>query len=73
VGAFAAAWVAGFVVLIAPAGAGAREAALLALLPLAAGDALAVVVISRVLLTAADGLWGSVGALAVKRGRGHLR
>ena len=68
VGAFAAAWSLGFLFLIAPAGAGAREAVLLALLPLASGSALAVVVVSRVLLTFADGVWGSIGALSARRG-----
>ena len=66
-GAFAAAWCLGFLFLVAPAGAGAREAVLVALLPLATGSALAVVVVSRLLLTAADGVWGSVGALSARR------
>lgn len=66
-GAFAAAWSVGFALLVAPAGAGAREAALVALLPLSAGGALTVAVLSRALLTAADGLWGSLGAAAVRR------
>ena len=70
VGAFAAAWSVGFLFLIAPAGAGAREGVLLALLPLPVGAQLAVVLISRVMLTAADGLWGSFGALAVRARRG---
>lgn len=67
VGVFAAAWVLGFAVLVAPAGAGAREAVLVALLPLGAGAALAVAILSRALLTVADGLWGSVGAMAARR------
>ncbi|HWB71663.1 MAG TPA: lysylphosphatidylglycerol synthase domain-containing protein [Egibacteraceae bacterium] len=67
-GAFAAAWGAGFVVLVAPAGAGVREAALVALLSPAmpTGAALAAALASRLLLTAADALWGAAG-LAVRR------
>lgn len=69
-GAFAAAWGAGFVVLVAPAGAGVREAALVALLSPAmpTGVALAAALASRLLLTAADALWGAA-SLAVRRVR----
>jgi uncharacterized membrane protein YbhN (UPF0104 family) len=69
-GAFAGAWVAGFLLLVAPAGAGAREAVLVALLaPLAGtGPALALALASRVLGTAADALWALVGvASGVRR------
>lgn len=56
VGIFALAWVAGFLVIVAPAGAGVREAALVlgfaSVMP--AGAVLAVAVLSRVLLVAAD-------------------
>ena len=56
VGVFALAWVAGFLILVAPAGAGVREAALVlgfaAVLP--AGAVLTVAVLSRFLLVAAD-------------------
>jgi glycosyltransferase 2 family protein len=68
-GAFAAAWSLGFLFLIAPAGAGAREAALVGLLPLPAGAALVVAITSRLLLTLADGAWGSLGALSARRRR----
>jgi glycosyltransferase 2 family protein len=56
IGVFSLAWVAGFLVLIAPAGAGVREAALVlgfaAVLP--AGAVLTVALLSRVLLVVAD-------------------
>jgi len=58
VGAFALAWVVGFLVVIAPAGAGAREAALVLTMGglLSRPDALALALVSRVVLTVADGL-----------------
>lgn len=69
VGAFALAWCAGFVFVIAPAGAGVREAVLVGLLlpTLATGPALAATLLSRLLVTAGDVIWGLVG-LAVSRG-----
>lgn len=65
VGAYALAWVVGFVVVVLPAGAGAREAALLVTLAPVAGAeaALAVALVSRVVLLAAD--LASAGAAAV--------
>jgi hypothetical protein len=66
-GGYALAWAVGFVVVIAPAGAGAREVALLAVLStvLDRGAVLVVVLLSRVLFTVADlalaGLGISVG------------
>ncbi|WP_432483791.1 lysylphosphatidylglycerol synthase domain-containing protein [Kineococcus esterisolvens] len=56
VGGYALAWVVGFLVVLAPAGAGARELALAAVVALALGGGGAAVVVlgSRVLLTAAD-------------------
>lgn len=62
-GAFALAWCVGFAVVIAPAGAGAREAAMIAvLLPVvAAGPALALGLVSRLLVTVADAVWGLAG------------
>ena len=55
-GAFAFAWLVGFVVVIAPAGAGAREAALVLALQTVAtqGAALSLALISRFLMTLAD-------------------
>jgi uncharacterized membrane protein YbhN (UPF0104 family) len=66
IGVFALAWVAGFLVVIAPAGAGVREAALVlgfsGVLP--AGVVLALAVLSRVLLVVADVLLAGVFVLA---------
>lgn len=64
-GAFAGAWAAGFLFLIAPAGAGIREALLTVVLapPLTTGAALAVAVASRLLLTLADAGWALTGWL----------
>ena len=62
VGAFGVAWVVGFVTFISPAGAGAREAALVLMLSgvLSPGRALLVAIVSRVLMTGADlGLAGA--------------
>lgn len=69
-GAFALAWVVGFLVVIAPAGTGPREAALvLALSPvLSSGDALVIALVSRVLLVVSDAL--AAGAAGVI-GRGR--
>jgi len=59
-GVFAAAWFIGFVLLVAPAGVGPREAAMVALLPLTAGAGLLVALVSRLILTVADALWAAV-------------
>lgn len=66
-GAFALAWVVGFLVVIAPAGTGPREAALvLALAPvLGSADALLVALVSRVVMVVADA--GAAGAAALTR------
>ncbi|MGI8874875.1 MAG: lysylphosphatidylglycerol synthase domain-containing protein [Egibacteraceae bacterium] len=68
-GAFAAAWCAGFLFLIAPAGAGARDVAMIALLRIgvAAAPAIAAVLASRLLLTLADVGWGLAGLVAGRR------
>ncbi|MEL6877195.1 MAG: lysylphosphatidylglycerol synthase domain-containing protein [Pseudomonadota bacterium] len=64
---YAAAWIAGFAFFVAPAGIGAREGVMVALLaneiPLA--DALVIALISRILVTVADFLLGG-GALAIR-------
>ena len=62
-GAFAVAWTAGFVAVIAPAGAGVREAALVAVLAPSIGPASAgaVAVVSRLLMTLGDLVWGLLG------------
>jgi uncharacterized membrane protein YbhN (UPF0104 family) len=69
IGAFAAAWCVGFMVVIAPAGGGAREAALIVLLGTGVGAARATVVavVSRLLFTLGDLGWGGAVALAVRR------
>jgi hypothetical protein len=71
-GAYALAWTAGFLVVVAPAGAGVRELALVvALAPvLDRTGALAVAVLSRVLMTLGDLAWGLVGAALHPRSRG---
>ena len=68
-GGYALAWVVGFLVVLAPAGAGARELVLAAVVALAVGGGGAAVVVlgSRVLLTVAD-LLLALGALATAPG-----
>lgn len=70
-GAFAAAWCAGFLVVVVPTGAGTREAVLtVALAPqLAAGaaGALTVAVVSRLLLTVADVVAALLGVAMGRR------
>jgi len=70
VGAFALAWAAGFLVVIAPAGVGIREAALVVALGgiLGRSEALAFAVFSRVILTVVDTVGAGVG-LVVGRAR----
>ncbi len=62
-------------VVAAPAGAGVREVALVAALAplLDRGAALAVAVLSRVLMTLGDLAWGAVGAVLDHRGRGPVK
>ncbi len=70
-GAFALAWAAGPFFVIAPAGAGVREAVIiLSLAPvLDTARATAVAVVSRVLMALGDALWGALGwALRPRRG-----
>jgi uncharacterized membrane protein YbhN (UPF0104 family) len=64
IGGYCLAWAVGFLVVVAPAGAGAREAALAAALsPVLDGAELVVLVLaSRVLLTVADLALAGVGA-----------
>jgi uncharacterized membrane protein YbhN (UPF0104 family) len=65
VGAYALAWSAGTMVVIFPGGIGPRELALIAALaPVAArGPALVVAVLSRLLMTGSDLIWGGAGLL----------
>jgi hypothetical protein len=69
-GVFAAGWVVGFVLLIAPAGVGPREAAIVALLPLSAGAGLVVALVSRLIMSIADATWAGITALDVASRRG---
>lgn len=59
-GAYALAWSAGFLVLLAPAGAGVREGALVLLLAPAygSGTALGIALLARLLATVGDLVWG---------------
>lgn len=72
VGAYALAWVVGFLIIFVPAGAGAREAALVLVLgpALGRGDALALALVSRVLMVVGDLV---VVGLAVVSARVHAR
>jgi uncharacterized membrane protein YbhN (UPF0104 family) len=72
VGAFALAWVVGFLVVFVPAGAGAREAALVLVLGPALGsaNAVALALVSRVLMIVGDFV---VVGLAVLSARLHAR
>ncbi|MGC4175306.1 lysylphosphatidylglycerol synthase domain-containing protein [Demequina sp.] len=69
-GAFALAWLVGFLVVIAPAGAGVREAALVVLLASVAtqAQALSLALVSRFVMTAADAI-GFAAGVAIGRGR----
>lgn len=73
IGAFAVAWVAGFVFVLAPAGAGVRETLLVAVLgasELSAASALTVALISRLLMTVGDVIVGAIAFAAI--GRRHF-
>jgi SAM-dependent methyltransferase/uncharacterized membrane protein YbhN (UPF0104 family) len=71
VGGYALAWTVGFLVIVVPAGAGARELVLLAVLAGTMPEAavLLVVLVSRVLVTLADLFYAGVGALVRRRTR----
>lgn len=74
-GAFAAAWCAGFLAIVAPAGAGAREAVLVALLAPVTGvpTALAVTVLARAAHLVGDVGWAIAGLVLGPRGPGPGR
>lgn len=74
VGAFAGAWAIGFLLLVAPAGIGPREVALVALLGSTAAQPVALVaaVVSRLLMTLGDLAW-PVLALGLERYRAGSR
>lgn len=68
VGGYALAWVAGFLVVVTPAGAGVRELVLAACLAgtVDNGAVVAIVLLSRALLTAVDLALAGIGALDLK-------
>jgi uncharacterized membrane protein YbhN (UPF0104 family) len=68
-GGYALAWAVGFVVIVAPAGAGAREVALAAVLApvLGSGAVVVVVLVSRALFTLTDLALAGVGVAAARR------
>jgi uncharacterized membrane protein YbhN (UPF0104 family) len=73
IGAYALAWLVGFLVFFLPAGLGGREAVLTALLtanvPLGASAAVSVAVMSRVLLTVVDLVFAGAAVLGERRRR----
>ena len=71
IGAYAVAWLVGFVIVIAPAGIGPREGILVLLLGSVAGGAapFALAVISRVFMTIGDVVLAGVGAVLAARHR----
>jgi uncharacterized membrane protein YbhN (UPF0104 family) len=71
VGAYAVAWLVGFVAVYAPGGLGVREAVLVALLAgrLGASDALVVAAVSRAILTLVDLVLAGIGVVLL----GHFR
>ncbi|MPV39053.1 UPF0104 family protein [Georgenia subflava] len=75
VGGYALAWTVGFLVVVVPAGVGAREAVLAVVLAgqLDAGGVVVVVLLSRVLLTVADVGLGSGGLLLARTSARRLR
>jgi uncharacterized membrane protein YbhN (UPF0104 family) len=72
-GAYALAFTAGFLVIIAPGGVGVREAALaVALGPaLPAGAPLVVALASRVVMTVADLVWAAIAVFLIRRPSGN--
>jgi glycosyltransferase 2 family protein len=70
-GSFAAAWALGFLLVLVPAGAVVREAALIVLLRpgMTTGQATVVALASRLLLTVGDLGWGLIALLAERRRR----
>jgi uncharacterized membrane protein YbhN (UPF0104 family) len=74
VGAFAGSWSIGFLMLVAPAGAGPREVALVLLLRTAAAEpqALVAAMVSRLLMTLGDLAWPGIALVAERRRRAAL-
>lgn len=75
IGAFALAWSAGILVVVFPGGIGPRELALIAALaPVAPrGTALAVALVSRVVMTGSDLFWGGTGIVIGRLTRRAIR
>jgi uncharacterized membrane protein YbhN (UPF0104 family) len=73
VGGFALAWAAGFVIVIAPAGAGVRDVALVAALSpvLDRGSAIVAALVSRLLLTTGDVVTAGIAAARYRVYREH--
>lgn len=73
IGAYALAWVAGFLVVFVPAGTGVRESilGLFFASALTSGGVLAVVLVSRIAMTFADLLFAALGAILKMRDRKH--
>lgn len=69
VGAYALAWVVGFLVVFVPAGTGVRESVLGLFFSgiLSSGGVLAVVLVSRIVMTVADLMFAGIGALLMHR------
>jgi len=65
---YALAWIAGFLVILAPAGLGVRESALVVLLKvfLAREDALLLALLARLWWTIAEGLWVVIGLVLLR-------
>ena len=74
IGAFALAWTLGFLVVLAPAGLGVREAALVVGLSpvLTKEEALLVAVVSRALMSLGDAVWAGVAVGAARLHKRHL-
>jgi hypothetical protein len=68
-GVFAASWSIGFMLLVAPAGAGPREAAFIVLLgtTLPTAQATVIALVSRLLITVGDVAWGVLAFLGARR------
>lgn len=74
IGAFSLAWTAGFLFVIAPAGAGIREGVLVLALSsvLTREEALLVALLSRALMTVGDGVWAGIAVLLARKHRHPL-
>ena len=74
IGGYSLAWVVGFMVILVPAGAGAREGVLLAILvgSLPGGATILLVLVSRALLTLVDLGYAAAGGLVARQARKTL-